>query len=312
MSHQIDESLNTILLDRINKIKGFFMYLTSLLGNSQKLDGGAMFGNVPKALWSKWVVPDALNRIPLACRALLIQDQTKNILLETGIGACFNPSLNERYGVEQSNHVLLEALQNAGLSEDDIDIVILSHLHFDHAGGLLSAWSSDEKQKLLFTKAQYLVSKVGWDRACHPHARDKASFIPLLNELLDKSGRLTIVDNERCKLLGDRYRFMFTNGHTPGLMHTIVSLPNNEGPVIFASDLIPGTPWVHLPVSMGYDRSPELLVDEKREMLELAIKQNGKLFYTHDFNVAMSRIIQEGNGKFIAVDKIMDFKMLEL
>lgn len=287
-----------------------FMYLTSLAGNSQKLDGGAMFGNVPKALWSKWIIPDSMNRILLACRALLIQDQAKNILLETGVGTCFNPSLRERYGVEQSNHMLLEALQNIGLSEDDIDIVILSHLHFDHAGGLLSPWSPNEKQRLLFPNAKYLVSKIGWERACHPHVRDRASFIPLLNELLDKSGRLMIIDGERCQLLGDQFRFVFTNGHTPGLMHTILKMPNDDGPIIFASDLIPGTHWVHLPISMGYDRFPELLIDEKKEMLELAIKQNGMIFYTHDFCIAMSRITQEGNGKFIVIDEMNDFKKM--
>ena len=288
------------------------MYLTSLVGNSQKLDGGAMFGNVPKALWSKWIVPDSMNRIPLACRALLIQDQTKNILLETGVGACFNPSLMERYGVEQSNHVLLEALQNIGVSEDDIDIVILSHLHFDHAGGLLSPWSPGETQRLLFPNAKYVVSKIGWERACRPHVRDKASFIPLLNELLDQSGRLIIIDRERCQLLGDQFRFLFTQGHTPGLMHTILSMPNDDGPIIFASDLIPGTHWVHLPISMGYDRSPELLIDEKKEMLELVIKQNGMLFYTHDSYIAMSRIIQEGNGKFTVIDEMNDFKKIKM
>jgi glyoxylase-like metal-dependent hydrolase (beta-lactamase superfamily II) len=286
--------------------------LTSIIGNSQKLDGGAMFGNVPKSVWSKWITPDTQNRIPIACRALLIQDSNKNVLLETGIGAFFNPILQERYGVEEATHVLLESLNNEGLSENDIDVIILSHLHFDHAGGLLSAWADNEKHRLLFPKAKYLVSKTAWERALHPHARDKASFIPQLNELLDKSGRLVLVENERCKLLGDNYRFVLTNGHTPGLMHTIIRLKNDESSIIFASDLIPGIHWVHLPVSMGYDRSPELLIDEKKEMLELAIKQNARLFYTHDLKIAMSRIVQEGNGKFTVIDEIKDFKGLEL
>lgn len=104
--------------------------LISLKGNSQKLDGGAMFGHVPKALWSQWITPDDKNRISLACRALLIREPHKNVLLEAGVGAFFEPALRERYGVEEPHHVLLDSLQQAGLSHTDIDIVVLSHLHF--------------------------------------------------------------------------------------------------------------------------------------------------------------------------------------
>lgn len=283
------------------------MRLTSIIGNSQRLDGGAMFGNVPKMVWSQWITPDAQNRIPLACRALLVQDKSKTILLETGIGVCFNEHLSARYGIMQRNHVLLETLNKLGMSENDIDIVILSHLHFDHAGGLLSAWNDHEPQRLLFPKAKYLVGRGAWERACHPHARDKASFIPLLNELLYKSNRLTIIDEKKSTLLGDQYQFAFTNGHTPGLMHTIIRMPIAEGPVIFASDLIPATPWVHLPVTMGYDRAPELLIDEKKEMLQLAVKQRARLFYTHDNQFAMSRVTQNEQGKFLVTEPVEDF-----
>lgn len=283
--------------------------LFSVNGNSQCLDGGAMFGNVPKVLWSQWTPPDAHNRIFLACRALLIQEEHKNILLETGIGAFFEPTLRKRYGVEELEHVLLNSLGKLDLTEKDIDIVILSHLHFDHAGGLLSAWQANERLKLLFPKARYLVGKKAWERACHPHVRDRASFIPKLNQLLEQSGRLTIVEGESSKLLGDSYRFLFTDGHTPGLMHTVFA-PHEGDSIIFASDLIPGTSWVHLAVSMGYDRAPELLIDEKKEMLELAIKQRAYLFYTHDPKVAMSRVIQDEKGKFVPVEKIEQVSLI--
>lgn len=274
----------------------------SIMGNSQKLDGGAMFGNVPKAIWSKWIEPDHLNRIPLACRALLVQDGEKNILLETGIGAFFEPKLQERYGVVESHHVLLDSLQKINISENDIDFIILSHLHFDHAGGLLSVWQEEAPLKLLFPNAKYLVSKIAWERACEPHARDKASFIPILNQFLANSNRLVIVDNEYSHLLGNQYKFNLTHGHTPGLLHTTIQL-NKEESILFASDLIPGVHWVHLPISMGYDRAPELLIDEKKIMLEYAIKKNAQIFYTHDAKIAASHIAKE-NDKFIAVNKI--------
>lgn len=278
--------------------------LLAINGNSQKLDGGAMFGHVPKAIWQKWIKPDDDNRITLSCRALLIQDENKTILLETGIGAFFEPTLKERYGVCESEHVLLQSLAQHGLSDKDIDIVILSHLHFDHAGGLLSQYQSGHKPRLLFPNAKYLVSKAGWERACHPHVRDRASFITELQPLLSTSGRLVVVESEKSHWLGDDYRFIVTNGHTPGLLHTIIGMPN-ESPVIFASDLIPGSNWLHLPVGMGYDRSAELVVDEKRELLEFAVDWRARLFYTHDANVVMSGVRKDEQGRYIATDLLM-------
>ena len=118
--------------------------LTTLLGNSQKLDGGAMFGNAPRALWSRWMQPDAENRIDLGCRALLVRDGERNVLVETGIGAFFPPALRQRYGVQEERHVLLDSLAAVGLDDADIDVVLLTHLHFDHAGGLLAAWEEGQ------------------------------------------------------------------------------------------------------------------------------------------------------------------------
>lgn len=283
-------------------------YLTSIIGNSQKLDGGAMFGHVPKAVWNKWMEPDEKNRVSLACRALLIQEENKNILLETGIGAFFDPALRERFGVEETNHVLLDSLKKVGLNDSDIDVVILSHLHFDHAGGLLSAWHPNKKQTLLFPNAQFLVSKEAWERASQPHTRDRASFIPELNEMLSSSGRLLVIDSEHCSLLGDSYRFLITHGHTPGLMHTIIE--TSDGPIFFASDLIPGSHWVHLPVGMGYDRLAELLLDEKKEMLEWVIQNNARIFFTHDQHIAMSNVSLDKSGKFALVNSTEDFLRL--
>jgi len=106
-------------------------------GNRIKFDGGAMFGNVPKELWKKWLTPDEKNRVALASRSLLVQTKTKNILFDVGIGAYLEPKLKERFGVEEDDHRLLANLRELGLSEEDIDVIVLSHLHFDHVGGLL-------------------------------------------------------------------------------------------------------------------------------------------------------------------------------
>ena len=143
-----------------------------------------MFGNAPRALWRKWVEPDELNRIPLACRAMLVDDGDRRILFEAGIGAFFPPQLRDRFGVQEQRHVLLDNLEKAGFSDEEIDCVVLSHLHFDHAGGVLSAYDPETPLRLLFPNATFIVSWDAWHLARHPHARDRKSFIPELPALL--------------------------------------------------------------------------------------------------------------------------------
>lgn len=280
------------------------MKLWSILGNSQKLDGGAMFGNAPRAMWEQWSLPDEGNRIPLACRALLASPLNgRTVLFETGIGAFFEPKLRERYGVVEERHVLLESLHAAGFEHEDIDVVVLSHLHFDHAGGLLAAWTQGRAPELLFPNATYLVSEACWDRATHPHPRDRASFIPELPALLESSGRLEIVDGTHSQALGKAVRFHFSDGHTPGLMLAEIVGPEHvhgedHGGVVFCADLIPGRPWVHVPITMGYDRNPELLIDEKREFLDDKLARNVHLFFTHDPGCALAQVTRDARGRF--------------
>jgi len=276
--------------------------LTSVLGNSQRLDGGAMFGNAPKPMWEGWIAPDDKNRIPLACRCLVVRDGNKTILFESGIGAFFDPTLRERYGVVEPHHVLLESLSAIGVQPDDVDVVVLSHLHFDHAGGVLTEWEQGVTPQLVFPRAIYVVGAEAWQRAVAPHARDKASFIPGLTNLLASTGRLELAASEHAAALGAGYRFHRSSGHTPGLLLTEIEMPG--GPVLFAADLIPGRPWVHLPITMGYDRFPELLVDEKNTLLSDLLARNGRLFFTHDPEIAMSRVAKNAKGKFHAIDDV--------
>jgi glyoxylase-like metal-dependent hydrolase (beta-lactamase superfamily II) len=271
--------------------------ISSIEGNRQMLDGGSMFGNAPRTVWEKWIKPDAIGRIPLACRCLLLQFEGVKVLCEAGIGAFFEPKLAERYGVQTpEHHLLLENLERAGHSPDSIDFVILSHLHFDHAGGLLPAFGRDDGG-LVFPKAKFIVGKDAWDRALHPHMRDRASFIPGLTDKLQASGRLIIVpDLPLPKPLDGRIEFLGTNGHTPGQMHTLFR--GDREKVFFCGDLIPGRPWVHLPITMGYDRFPEKLIDEKSEIIGRAVKENWLLFFTHDPEMAGSHVQRTESGKF--------------
>lgn len=294
------------------------MKLWSIMGNSQRLDGGAMFGNAPRAMWAKWLPPDEHNRIPLACRALLASPLNgKVVLFETGIGAFFEPKMRERFGVVEENHVLLESLAQAGFSHEDVDVVVLSHLHFDHAGGLLAPWREGAAPQLLFPNATFVVGAEHWERAKHPHPRDRASFIPELAALLEASGRLEVVQGDHCQALGDTVRFHFSQGHTPGLMLAeIVGAPDAQGRphggLVFCADLIPGRPWVHVPITMGYDRYPEMLIDEKRAFLDDKLARNVRLYFTHDPGCALAQVTRDEKGKFGTTHEVAELSARSL
>ena len=286
------------------------MKLWSIMGNSQKLDGGAMFGNAPRALWSRWAAPDEQGRIDLACRALLATPLAgRTVLFEAGIGAFFEPKLRERFGVVEDRHVLLESLAQAGFQPSDIDVVVLSHLHFDHAGGLLAPWAAGEGPSLVFPNATYVVGRRHFERARDPHERDRASFIPALPDLLEATGRLELVDGEFSQTLGGAVRFHFSDGHTPGLMLAEVLGPTDSqgrhhGGVVFCADLIPGRPWVHVPITMGYDRNAELLIDEKKSLLEDMLARDVHLYFTHDPECALARVVKSPEGRFSTANEV--------
>ncbi len=279
---------------------------SSVLGNSQRLDGGAMFGNAPRALWSRWAAPDEAGRVALACRTLLVEDGTRRILFETGIGTFFAPELRDRYGVVESEHVLLESLAQLGLSDRDIDVVVLSHLHFDHAGGLLAPYRAGAKPELLFPRAQFVVGRTAFERAVHPHLRDRASYIPELPELLRESARLHLIEagDDVSSLLGAQVSFATTLGHTPGMLHARIC--GAQARLFFAADLVPGKAWVHLPITMGYDRFPEQLIDEKSALFQDLLAREEFLFFTHDPHVAAARL-QEKAGRFAPSHELTEF-----
>ncbi len=275
-------------------------FVTSIEGNRQLLDGGAMFGNAPRPVWEKWIKPDSIGRIPLACRCMLLEFDGVKVLCETGVGAFFEPKMAERYGVQTpEKHLLLENLRAAGHTPESIDYVILSHLHFDHAGGLLPSFTQAHagQKDLVFPNAKFIVGKEAWERALHPHSRDKASFIPELTALLKNSGRLLIYPQDPLpKPLNKRIEFIITGGHTPGQMHTVFK--GDQKTIIFCGDLIPGRAWVHLPITMGYDRFPEQLIDEKAELYKRAAPEDWILFFTHDAEVAASHVKRSDSAKF--------------
>lgn len=309
------------------------VYLTSVEGNHQWLDGGAMFGNAPRELWQKWHQPDPRGRIKLSCRSLLIEHQDTKILCEVGIGDMFEPKLAERFGVDQADTPLLvNNLKSLGIHEEDIDYVVLSHLHFDHAGGLLPNWKvrSNPKRKdfaLRFPKATYITSAQAFERAQSPHPRDRASYIPELAEKLIESKRLRLIEPSKQDWQTSFHigtlpvSCFFSHGHTPGQMHLTLYQPDRSGYepdqatqtiCIFAGDLVPGTAWMHAPITMGYDRFAEQVIDEKLQMYERTAQNATYLFFTHDTATCLAQVAKDPKGRFLADKTFSSLRKWEL
>ena len=258
------------------------MRLYALNTGNFKLDGGAMFGVVPKAIWSKTNPADNNNMIDVAARCLLIEDENKLILIDCGMGNKQSDKFFNYYyrwgdqGIEQ-------ALSKHGFHKDDITDVFLTHLHFDHCGGGVEWKKNKTGYQMTFKNAKYWSNKKHWDWAISPNKREKASFLKENLELIHSSGQLNNISVpngyiKKNSLLG--LDVFFVDGHTEKQMLPIIKYKNKT--ICFMADLLPTVGHIKLPFIMGYDIRPLKTLEEKDVFLNLAANDNYYLFLEHD------------------------------
>ena len=258
------------------------------------LDGGAMFGVVPKPLWQKTNPSDERNRIKLSATHLILESSSRKIIIDTGMGNKIDEKFRQIYDVDKNNSMDY-ALKQIGYSCDDITDVFLTHLHFDHTGG--STIIENGKVVPAFPNAKYYVQKKQYDWAINPSAKDKASyindnFVPLLDE-----GVLQFTSGD--EQFDDEIRFIETNGHTFG--QQLIKVSDSSKTILFCADLIPTSSHIPFPYIMGYDLQPMETLKEKTSILPLAAEENWKLFFGHDPEITFCSIINTEKG--IRADK---------
>ncbi|TXN37684.1 MBL fold metallo-hydrolase [Flagellimonas hymeniacidonis] len=261
-----------------------------------KLDGGAMFGVVPKSIWSKTNPADSNNMIDLAARCLLIEDGDKLILVDTGLGNKQSEKFFSYY-YRWGNHSLDNALSAFGFHRDDITDVFMTHLHFDHCGGSIQ-WNTDKTgYEPAFKNARFWTNKNHWEWATNPNAREKASFLKENLIPMQESGQLHFVERgsasfmERSEL---GFGILFADGHTEKQMLPYINYKGKT--IVFVADLVPTVGHIPVPYVMGYDTRPLLTLDEKAKFLNTVAENDFLLFFEHDAHNQLCTLKQTEKG----------------
>jgi glyoxylase-like metal-dependent hydrolase (beta-lactamase superfamily II) len=256
-----------------------------------KLDGGAMFGVVPKTLWSRGIEPDENNRIPMTMRCLLVKSNStgKIYLIDNGVGDKFNEKMMNIYQIDFSERELHRSLKAQGFSPDDITDIIFTHLHFDHCGGT-STFNGNGELEHVFTNATYHVNKRHWETAIDPNARETASFLPDNINPLKEADQLNLVDDNHEFEPG--LSMIMAEGHTIG--QQIPKIEGDDKTLIFMADLLPTHVHLPLPWVMGYDMYPTKTLKEKDAFLKLAIEEGWYLYLEHDLFEEIITIQHDG------------------
>lgn len=259
-----------------------------------KLDGGAMFGVVPKNLWTKTNPSDEMNRIDMCTRALLFDNGKRKILVDTGIGYKLAEKINKIYEVDFSKYTLEKSLSDIGLKREDITDVLLTHLHFDHAGG--NTYYDEEHQlQIAFPNATYHVQKKHYEWALNPTERDKASFFPENYKILEDKKVLNFYNGE--EKFDEIITLCPVNGHTSNMQ--LIKASDGETTLFYLADLIPTAGHVPLAYIMGYDLFPLTTLEEKRKYLKNISEENWTVFFEHDPYNEAAKIGLGDKGYFV-------------
>jgi len=251
--------------------------VTMIDAGRYKLDGGAMFGVVPRTLWQKENPPDEKNRITMSLNTLLLVGDGKIILVDTGVGDKFTDKFREIYAIDYSEHSLVKSLLQHNIQPENVTDVILTHLHFDHVGGS-TYYDNDGNLKLQFPNATHYVQKKQLEWAQKGFAKDRASYLSENIQPLIDSGQLKVISGA-AELFKD-VELILSDGHT--VAQQLVLIRGNGKNLLYAADLIPMTAHIPLPWVMAYDLYPVTSIQEKEEILKKAVTENWMIFFEHD------------------------------
>lgn len=254
------------------------------------LDGGAMFGIVPRTIWGKRHPPDEKNRITLAMRTMLVRGEGRTILVDVGIGKKFPEKLQEIYRVRHDRQDLEKNLRAVGVTAEDVTDVVISHLHFDHGGG--ATVQEGEAIRPAFPRATYHVQEKNWQAANDAHELERRSYLPENFLPLQEAGQLEL--HGGLARIAPGVDLIPFDGHTPG-MH-LTKVQGEGSTILFCGDLMPTASHVPIPFIMAYDLHPTTIIEEKRKVLSQAVSEDWILYYYHDPEIAASRVIREGDG----------------
>ena len=275
----------------------------AIQAGGQKLDGGAMFGVVPKPLWERRIKPDDRNRIQLGMRCLLIEHDIGLILVDTGAGNKENEKFHDIYGVENEGEndatQLEDGLRDLRVQPSDIALVINTHLHFDHAGGN-TARTADGKIIPTFPKARYVVQRGEFEYATHTNERTAASYFPHNFLPIKDANRFEFVSGEKEVVPG--ITVMPTPGHVP--YHQSIRLESEDQKALYLGDLVPTTSHLPLPWIMGYDVEPLVTLETKRRVLARAVDEDWIMIFEHDAATPWSRIEHDGKAYVLAPESV--------
>jgi glyoxylase-like metal-dependent hydrolase (beta-lactamase superfamily II) len=267
--------------------------LVPLLDGYFRLDGGAMFGVVPKALWEKRAPADERNRITMAMRPLLLRGAGPLMIIDAGCGDKMDAKSAGIYGFDRRENLDV-TMARAGIRAEDIQVVLASHLHFDHAGGFTAKDGSGTVTPR-FPNARYLVNQGEWDDATHPHERNRASYFAENYVPLREAGVLDLLPDDQVIAPGVRVRR--TGGHTR--FHQIVYIESGGKTAVFAADLMPTTAHVDVPWIMAYDLYPMETLDFKRAFVKEAVEREYIVFFEHDPVIAAGYIRQKDKRLYV-------------